>query len=246
MLIEALIYAASYLDTPAPFRPHLYGAVGLWSRGRRQTRAWTPHAERTSALITQAMSAIAPRRTVVVLGSGPLFDVPVETLAQAFGKVLLVDRAHIAPAYKRTRPHDNVRHDWRDLSAATTANPLGFLAAIPDLDWVISVNILSQLGIGAPFGRERRVVDSHLDDLARLRCPVTLVTDTDYQTLDINGRRKDGFDLLFGRPMPRPDHRWTWEVAPFGEEDPATRRTHSVSFYRDWRQVAAETGETVG
>lgn len=239
MLLESLIYAASYRDTPIHFRPHLHEAVGLWSRGRRQARAWKPHAERTTGHIRDAMVAIASRRTVVVLGSGPLFDVPIEALAAAFRTVVLVDQAHLAPARRRTRGQANVRHDWRDLSAATTADPLGFLAAIPDLDWVISVNLVSQLGVGAPFGRERQAIDSHLDDLTRLPCPVTLVTDIDYQTFDRTGARHEHFDLLHGRPMPAPAQRWHWEVAPFGEESGTTRRTHSVGFYPDWGRSVA-------
>ncbi|CDP51837.1 hypothetical protein [Devosia sp. DBB001] len=239
MLAETLIYATSYFATPEPFRPHIYEAVGLWARGRRQAQAWLPHTRKTASHIERMIAKLPQRRTVVVLGSGPLFDVPVEFLARHFERVVLVDRAHIAPARRRTRGHANIRHDWRDLSAATMADPLGFLAGMPELDWVISINLVSQLAAGAPFGSERKVVDAHLDDLTRLPCAVSLVTDVSYRTLDRGGGEREQFDLLYGRRLPQPERSWEWEVAPLGEESRATRRVHKVAFYPDWKQAAA-------
>ncbi|GGF44779.1 hypothetical protein GCM10011321_39180 [Youhaiella tibetensis] len=238
MLAETIAYATSYFATPEPFRPHINEAVGLWSRGRRQAQAWGPHAGETSRSITGLMETLPTHRTVAVLGSGPLFDVPVEALAARFARVILVDRAHLSPARRRTRRLSNVRHDWRDLSTATTADPLGFLAAIPDLDWVISVNLASQLGVDAPFGQERRVIEAHLADLTRLPCPVTVVTDISFRTVDRAGREHERFDLMHGHPMPRPARTWHWEVAPHGEENRVTRREHVVAFYPDWHEAS--------
>ena len=92
MLAEALAYALSLAATPARFRPHLADAVGLWARGRRQRAGWQPHLQLTRGHLSETVNKIERRRTVVVLGSGPLFDVPIEALAQAFERVVLVDR----------------------------------------------------------------------------------------------------------------------------------------------------------
>ena len=51
-----------------------------------------------------------------MLGSGPLFDVPLESLARTFERVLLVDHAHLATIDKRTRRYRNTL-DWRELSS---------------------------------------------------------------------------------------------------------------------------------
>jgi hypothetical protein len=234
MLIEAAIYAASLPGTPAPFWPHLSESIGLWARGRRCAKAWAHHIAHTTGCIERTITRIEPRRTVVVLGSGPLFDVPLEALAAAFETVILVDQAHLLPARRRASRFGNVRFEWRDLSAARTSRPLQFLDSIAALDCVISINLLSQLAHGAPTGRERMVVDSHLDALAGLPCAVTIVTDTAYQKFNRSGGVVEEFDLLYGRPMPAADSSWTWDVAPFGEEAPATRRVHSVAYYGDW------------
>lgn len=236
MLAELLVYAASYRPTPPAFRPHLGEAVGLWARGQRQTRAWAPHLANSRGLIDTTIDDLTSRRTVVVLGSGPLFDVPVESLARTFRRVILVDRIHLSTVSQRVDRYANVERDWRDLSTASNPDALDFLYAIDDLDWVISLSLVSQLARGAP-GAERRVVDGHLDKLAALPCPATLVTDLDYRVFNRHGVMLDTADLLHGRPVPRSGLRWKWEVAPFGEEDRHTRRVHSMAAWPDWRHA---------
>lgn len=237
MLAELFVYAASYRATPPAFRPHLGEAIGLWARGQRQTRAWAPHLANSRGLIDTTIDDLETRRTVVVLGSGSLFDVPVESLARTFRRVILVDRIHLSTIRQRVDRYDNVSRAWRDLSSERDPDPLGFLDRIDDLDWVISVSLVSQLARAAPEGKQRHVVDGHLDKLAALPCPVTLVTDLDYRVFNRHGVVLDTADLLHGRPVPRSGLRWKWEVAPFGEESRTTRRVHSVAAWPDWRQA---------
>jgi hypothetical protein len=234
-LAQNLIYLRSYRRTPAGFRPHLIGAIGLWARGQRQFRAWTPHLNKTLAVLDTTIDDIARRRTVAVLGSGPLFDVPVESLARTFGRVLLVDLAHLSTTDRRVDRYPNVERAWRDLAPEGDCRPLAFLRDIPDLDWVVSLNLLSQIARAAPEGGERAAIDTHLDGLAGLDVPVTLITDVDYRVFDHHGTLLEEMDLMHGRHLPFPDSRWLWEVAPFGEEAPDTRRIHTVHAYADWR-----------
>jgi hypothetical protein len=238
MLAELAVYAASYGRTPPAFRPHLAAAVGLWARGRRQARAWAPHLANTRGLIDTTIDDFPIRRTVAVLGSGPLFDIPLESLARTFERVLLVDRIHLSSIDERIRRYDNIELGWRDLSPETDAGALGFLGTIEDLDWVISANLVSQLAAVAQPGSERLVVDRHLDALRALPCPVTLITDLDYRVFNRHGVMRDSADLLHGRAMPRSGLRWKWEVAPFGEEARNTRRVHYVAAWPDWRMAA--------
>lgn len=236
MLAELIVYAASFRPTPRAARPHLGEAVGLWARGQRQTRAWAPHLANSRGLIDTTIDDLSSRRTVLVLGSGPLFDVPIESLARTFRRVILVDRIHLSTIGKRIDRYGNVSRAWRDLSTATRPDALDFLDTIDDLDWVISLNLVSQLARAAP-GVERAVVDAHLDKLAGLSCPATLITDLDYRVFNRHGVMLDTADLLYGRPVPRSGLRWKWEVAPFGEEGRHTRRVHSMAAWPDWRQA---------
>lgn len=239
MLAEALMMARSWPATPAGFRGHLPEAVGLWARGVRQARAWAPHLANSRGLIDTTIDDIASRRTVVVLGSGPLFDLPIESLARTFRRVVLVDRAHLAAIEPRLRRYDNVRREWRDLSQIAKPGALDFLSHIDDLDWVISSSIVSQLALGAPEGQERLAVDRHLDVLARLDRPVTLISDIDYRVVNRHGVVRESQDLWHGREVPRSGLRWKWEVAPFGEEGRDLRRVHTVAAWSDWRAAAA-------
>jgi hypothetical protein len=234
MLAEAAIYLLSARATPPAFRPCLVEAVGLWARGRRQAHAWGPHLARTRATIEAAMPARGSRRTVAVLGAGPLFDMPVEALSRSFARVILFDVAHLHPARRRTARLGNVEHAWRDLSPPGEPAPLAFLMGIPGLDWVISANLLSQLADAAPAGEERVTIERHLAGLAALPAPVTLITDTAYIRVDRSGAPIERHDLLHGRPMPQASASWEWEVAPFGEEAADLRRTHAVAAYPDW------------
>lgn len=239
-IAQNLIYLRSYRRTPAAFRPHLLEAIGLWARGLRQFRAWTPHLNKTLAVLDTTIDDIASRRTVAVLGSGPLFDVPVESLSRTFGRVLLIDLAHLSTIDHRIDRYHNVERVWRDLAPDGDPRPLGFLHDIPELDWVISVNLLSQIARSVPDGMERAAIDTHLEGLAALDIPVTLITDVDYRVFDRAGTLLEEMDLMHGRELPYPESRWLWEVAPFGEEAADTRRIHTVHAYADWHVVARQ------
>jgi hypothetical protein len=237
-LAENVVYLRSLWRTPRAFMPHLVEAVGLWSRGRRHLRAWTPHLSNTLAVLDTTIDDIAPRRTVAVLGSGPLFDVPIESLARTFDRVLLIDLAHLASTDKRIARTPNVERMWRDLAPEGDPAPLAFLETIPDLDWVISVNLLSQIGRAAPTGEERAAIETHLKGLTRLTLPVTLVTDIDYRIFDRAGALIEEQDMMHGVTLPLPENRWLWEVAPLGEEGTDRRRVHTVVAFPDWGAVS--------
>lgn len=222
MLLEFVHAALSLAGTPPGAWRHIPDAVGLWARGRRQASAWRPHLVRTRAAILAGMPQTRGR--VLVLGSGPLLDVPLSALCQAFGEVVLVDRIHLYSARLRGGP--NVRFLSRDLSRG--------LAGLPPADWAISVNLLSQMALAAPDGEEPRLIETHLSDLASIAGRASLITDTSFSVLDRPGRVLERVDLLYGRTMPAPAERWDWEVAPFGEAGADRRTVHSVAAWPDW------------
>lgn len=237
MLAELAVYAGSYGRTPPAFRPHLLAAARHWARGTRQTRAWAPHLANARGLLDTTIDDLPVRRTVAVLGSGALFDLPLESLARTFKRVLLVDRIHLSSIDARIGRYANVIPDWRDLSPAANPSALDFLNRIEGLDWVISANLVSEMASAAAPGKARQVVDSHLRTLSALPCPVTLITDLDYRVFNRHGIILDSADLLHGYPMPRSGLRWKWEVAPFREEARHTRRVHYVAAWSDWRMA---------
>jgi hypothetical protein len=248
MLAEAALYLATLPVTAKAHRPYIRYSVNLWSRAARCRKDWAEHEERTQKAILSATSGLRQRRTAVVLGSGLLRDVPIEALAKSFDTVVLVDLVHLASVRLRLQLKGlrNVRLIERDLSgygdlaASLSPEPLAFLRQVPYLDFVVSANLLSQIGRGVarrleaePAGRmpgdsAARLIAAHLDGLAGLPCATCLVTDVAYRVIDRTGKTHEVADLLQGVTPPAARDRWTWPVAPLGEESRDYRIVHEV------------------
>ena len=140
MILEALNFAASYATTPRRAAGEIHSSVTLWSRARRCALHWAAHEERCKAFVRDILPQY---RTVAVLGSGLLRDIPIEDLAKTFGSVRLYDLQHLASvrAWAALKGFGNLHFENRDLSgyAALRADPggiprpLAFLDDIADL-----------------------------------------------------------------------------------------------------------------
>lgn len=247
MTLEALQYTATLPITPKPFRPFIRSSVNLWARAGRCAKDWAAHEAQCQAFVRKTVAGMRERRTVVVLGSGLLRDVPVGFLAKTFDTLVLVDLVHLASVrlWLRSKRFGNVRLISRDLSgfddvlAGREAEPLAFLRQVPYLDLVISANILSQIGVGATRRLEaersadaaevvQKLIAAHLNGLAGLPCKVALLTDTRYRVSDRTGHVREDSDLLHGIAPPPAAAQWSWPVAPFGEESRDYQVVHDV------------------
>ncbi|THV23292.1 hypothetical protein [Peteryoungia ipomoeae] len=245
MILEALNYAATFPLTSAAHRPFIRASVDLWARATRCANAWAEHERRTKASILSAAGKCRQRRTVVVLGSGLLRDVPILELSRLFDTVVLVDLVHLASVrtWIGIKGLRNVRLIERDLSgldqwlAGETPEPLAFLRQVPYLDLVVSANLLSQIGVGAArqLGEKadadaviRQLIMAHIEGLAQLPAETCLVTDTSHTVIDRKGVRHDTCDLLHGVSLGLAREEWDWPVIPFGEKDMDYQIVHSV------------------
>lgn len=248
MILEALNYAATWPLTRADHRRYIRYSVNLWSRAGRCARDWREHEDNSREAMLSAMVGMKERRTAVVLGSGLLRDVPILELAKAFDTVGLVDLVHLASvrAWITARRLKNVRlierdlSGYEDLAAGNAPDPFGFLKQVPYLDFVISANLVSQIGrgverklAGEPEGRMpadalQQVIRAHVDGLAALPARTCLVTDTSFSVIDRTGRPHETKDLLAGVTPPEAKSSWNWPVVPFGEESPDYRIVHRV------------------
>ncbi len=262
MLLDLLHLLTSPVPPAQRRLGYLRDSVWLMSRARRCRRAWAPHLEASRAVMRAAIAATERGDTAVVLGSGLLLDVPLADLAARFRRVVLVDAVHLRPARRAIRAFANVETLTSDLSgamalmtgAARDLQPcLPPVCAEPGTGLVISANLLSQLPIrpverleasrrplgawtpddGDAFGR--RIVEGHLEALARVRARVCLVTDIDETEEDRQGRVHARHDLLYGVRLGSPERDWTWELAPFGETARNRRLIHRVVGFSKWR-----------
>ncbi|TGD98269.1 hypothetical protein [Methylobacterium nonmethylotrophicum] len=260
MLLDLLHWLALPASLTARRLGHAGDSVRLAARSRRCRRAWAPHLAAAQDAVRAAMENLPRRDTIVVLGSGLLDDVPIDDLAGAFRRVVLVDAVHPWRSRWRARAHRNVARLTFDLSG-TEGLLLGrsdaFGPALPpvcrEADLVVSANLLSQLPI-LPVARleaagrlgpwtdpdafGRRIVAAHLDALGSLSARTCLVTDLDEAEEDRDGRVLERIDLLYGiDPGPAPRH-WDWVLAPFGEASRDRRLVHRVAAWPDWRPGA--------
>lgn len=245
MILEALNYAASWPLTAVAHRPFIRSSVNLWARANRCASAWAEHERRTKAAILVAAERCRQRRTVVVLGSGLLRDVPVMELSRLFDTVVLVDLVHLASVrgWLTVKRLKNVRLIERDLSgldallAGESLEPLAFLRQVPYLDLVVSANLLSQIGIGAARRLDghadkgallRQVIGAHVEGLAQVSAETCLVTDVSYTVIDRSGGHHETVDLMHGIDLGDVRAEWDWPVIPFGEESRDYQIMHHV------------------
>jgi hypothetical protein len=268
MLPELALYALS----PTTLAHHRTGlaakAVSLWSRAFRCRAAWAAHEAACHAVVTKAVAGLAQRRTVVVLGSGLMRDVPLPMLAQSFQHVVLVDAVHLLPVRLKARRYANVSLVTADLSgaiawlegrAAHRTNPLAGLCDTALTDLVVSANLASQLGLGLrdwvarkPARQARLQADPddlpmlaagwHLDDLAALAAPVCLLSDLSFEERPVTGVTGEAWPLVPQERLPPPDARWEWLVAPAGEESPDHARIHHAAGWHDLRLAPTQKG----
>jgi len=246
MLLEALNFAATYVISPRRNAGEINSSVTLWARARRCARDWAANERNSKDFVEKAVNSLPQRRVAVVLGSGLLRDVPIELLSKAFREVRLYDLQHLAcvRAWTTIKGLRNLRFENRDLSgyeqlkAGRAVEPLAFLKDIPDLDLVISANLLSQIGVGigrlmkndhaAPPDIIPCLIHAHLKGLLSLAVATYLLTDISYEVIDKIGVVLERDDLMHGTALPEHRSEWLWPVAPFGELDPNYQAVHRV------------------
>ncbi|HEX9466489.1 MAG TPA: hypothetical protein VGB82_28160 [Alphaproteobacteria bacterium] len=247
MILEFL----EWLATPCPADLRKLGyrteLIAIGARHRRCRAAWADHLARSRRAIETAINRAAARRTAIVLGSGRLLDVPLARLAKTFQRVVLVDAVHSLPARLQAMRHPNV-----DLCAADVTGVLAELRRLKpgdglpparsfapihaaDVDLVVSLNLLSQLGVLPVEWIERRLgpgaetkaeafaaalTRAHLDDLGRCRATVCLIADVEWRHVGPNGEIRERASSIHGVAPPTPAEDWIWPIAPAPEIDP--------------------------
>lgn len=190
----------------------------------------------------------------MILGSGRLLDVPLATLASEFRRVVLVDALHPPAVRLRVRRHANVELWSEDITGTAAAlhrlksgdplPPARSFAPLhdPRVDLVVSLNLLSQLGVltgewiehclrhssTAAEAFAADLVRTHLDDLARCRATVCLVGDVEWRHVGRAGELLESQSSIFGVSPPVADEEWLWPIAPAPESDPVVSDVRRV------------------
>ncbi|MBO6836613.1 MAG: hypothetical protein JJ878_05740 [Alphaproteobacteria bacterium] len=234
MILEAL----EYLTTPCPPWARRLGylseAIAIRHRARRCAGAWADHQRHTKAAILDHVPKDCG--TAVILGAGQCLDVPLPDLAARCEQVILVDAVRLRglrlPENADYRPMD-VHGVAEKLYLGTslwdrTDNPL---REFDEADYVVSVNLLSQLpilplramarrGLSTPIfehGLSGQIMRDHVRDLKSLAAKSILIADARRITRDRKGAVVDDENLAAQALLPTPNVSWHWPIAPEGE-----------------------------
>ncbi len=225
-------------------------------RGRylRCRRAWQSHLERTRCAIEVGMDRCVHRRFALILGGGMLHDVPLERLASGFEKVVIVDVVHLWRSVLAARRYTNVDQVCLDASGfiaggkgrQPTVGMPSDLLHLGQADFVVSLNLLSQLAVVPRLEEGSRICGEALDELSRrmvqnhlavLDClggEVTLVTDFERYEVYPDGRNRVGGDILNGVNAGPFEEEWIWNIAPIPEASSEYHVIHRVGV-RHWK-----------
>lgn len=220
---------------------HLKESISLLAREKRCQKTWSTHRASCKQFINAELKNARHNESILVLGSGPLHEIPIEILAKTFKRVVLVDIVHLKTTKKSVAHLINVEfidHEITEVEEALRIHkkledkiPTKFL----DQDWglVLSVNVMSQL----PLHLEtfihkklknsftepnveaflRSVTKNHLSYLQSFQTNVLLITDAQTFYYDKNEKilqTDNNYEHLI---LPEPSEQWNWNVAPIPE-----------------------------
>jgi hypothetical protein len=249
--VNALFDWLDALLTPCPlhlremaYKKELFGIRRRW---RQWGQAWRPHCENTCRVLLSATKRCPRRRNAIVFGSGFLHDVPLGELCAAFERVILVDLIHpfstrrkakrLGAALLTADVSETAEGVWLAVEKPGTplpqSRPRLFLGD-DDVDFVASVNLLSQLPV-MPENYLRRwqthpaeqidaycrnVIEAHLSYLRALPGVVALIADVEARTVGQAGHEVARSSTLYGAAMPFSGEQWLWPLVPHGVRPP--------------------------
>lgn len=234
MILEAL----EYLTTPCPPWARRLGylseAIAIRHRARRCAAAWAEHQSNTKDTILSSVPDNC--RTAVVLGAGHCLDVPLRDLSDRCERLILVDAVRLRglrlPAnaeYRLIDVHGAAEKLYRGESL--WRRPHSALRSFETADYVISVNLLSQLpimilrsvarrGLSTPIfehGLSGQIMRDHVRDLTALPGRTLLVADSSRVTRNSHGAIVERENLAAQALLRAPERHWIWPVVPPGE-----------------------------
>ncbi len=220
---------------------HLKESISLLFREKRCQKTWATHRASCKQFIIAELKNASHFDSVLVLGSGPLHEIPIEILSKTFKRVVLVDIVHLKSTKKSVAHLNNVEfveHEITEIEEALRLNGL-LKDQVPQMfqehNWglVLSVNIMSQLPLHLnsfieaklknKFTSEvveaflKAVTKNHLRYLQAFKSNVILITDTQtiyYDKKDKILQTDNNYDHL---ELPKPVLEWNWNVAPIPE-----------------------------
>lgn len=225
---------------------HLHESISLVAKEKRNRSAWRSHREQSKQFIIDQCQNLSHYDSVLVLGSGPLHEVPIEWLSQNFKDVFLVDIVHLRQTRKAVAGLNNItfiEHDISEMESSIDSTrrlidrvPTKFLERQHSI--VISANVMSQIPLHlyrfVAKHLKNKFNDIEIDDFLKRSCKnhlrylrafkakVLLITDVETLYLNSSGELQEKEASYPYLSLPPTDREWTWSLAPIPEFSPDT------------------------
>lgn len=237
---------------------YLYESIAYRARFRRCEKSWRGHIENCHRAILQATEKAERKDTLLIMGSGPLYEVPMDELKAAFKRVILVDLVQPMEVRRQWGHRPDVLLMEQDL-LGLTGSLLRWRAGQalpapkpPDLrflepDFVLSANCLSQLALVPRENLERAargtldegqldgfcydISRSHLDHVRGFSKPHLIIADYETRLLDRRGLVTQKSSPFFETEWMNKTRDWNWSIAPRGEIDLSNSLEMSVGAF---------------
>ncbi len=241
MIRELITYIRATATKEAKAFGHLYESIAIKEREKRCKSFWLPHRTNCKNFIKESMTKVRDYDRVLVLGSGPLHEIPLLELASTFKRVDLVDVVHLKETINQYKHLQNVHFIEADITELESRihQEKKIINVIPTLyqnehyDLVISANLLSQLSYHLRNFLEKKaspkLTEKELDDfcyqvsfdhykyLTHFSCPVVLITDIETHLTSKTDELLEVQTPFINFDLPAPEKVWWWNVAPIPE-----------------------------
>lgn len=175
MLREAITYLLTPKTPLAKKYGFLYESIGLQARFERCKKDWLPHLKNCQDIFLSTVHKLPQKKSVVILGSAHLHEIPLHLLVENFEEITLVDVIHPLRHHWLAKRNPRLKLITQDLSQlhekleslknlddlrahleTLAQKPLFFFKA----DLIVSSNILSQLALLPMAAVEKRTQES--------------------------------------------------------------------------------------
>lgn len=172
MIREALTFLLTPTTPLAKKYGFLYQSIALQHRYERCKKLWLPHLKNCQELFLTSLGDLPQKKSVVILGSSHLHEIPMHLLVDNFEQITLVDVIHPLKHHMLAKRNSRLKLVTQDLSGAL--DKLDALNSVLDLheliqnlsekdlfhfeaDLIVSGNLLSQLALLPMEALEKKI-----------------------------------------------------------------------------------------
>ena len=215
MILELFKFLTSKASREARKNGALYESVAFESRASRLKSSWQSHWDASHMAVQEFLSKpeLSSAKTLLVLASGSLFELPMDFLLQRFEKIILVD--FVFP--KKVRETAERAQGKIELAEANLNDLDKVTALLEAADVALSCNVLSQLHLFDQSTEAKAHQQKHLGLLKTSKKPALLWTDVQ-RIFRPKGQNQvvQTEDTVFASRS-TPWKKWEWKIAPAPE-----------------------------